>query len=340
MTIDLEGRTYQGFCGSIDNPEVDFRMASFLLKFMKYDSKNKLFTAVEESSLFRSSWNGRVIGNNLSAFLKINSEIEEKWSNINFATYYLNARIDGQTIQGVTSIMDEKDVKLSDDQFHETKRFPNHFYVMFQIQPGENYSILEETGEIKSDNQKTNKILEQNQQRAQDHFEFWKDNEGKEYLEMVETRERNYRAWVEKNNQDTLSEMRRIFPPSMREDPEKHIRSFLGEKEINSKTEDLGWVFYPGGAENEISRNYALETEDTFDYEPHQIPRFALTDEGAISMSRFLGCIPEESERCYSIIRFISENKKSEIPLGFSEYDMRDYIGWMINPTNRITLFM
>ena len=96
-------------------------------------------------------------------------------------------------------------------------------------------------------------------------------------------------------------------------------------------------ILYPTPAETIVLKKYAIPTGETLNYEPFFVPKFALTDMGEEAMTKFLGCIPNESENCYSIIKFLSERRK--IPLGFSASDMRDMVVWMTVPGKRDILW-
>lgn len=145
------------------------------------------------------------------------------------------------------------------------------------------------------------------------------------------------KKFVDAQTQETNRKMRQIFPENpSRECPgfEEFLKAILNEEEIHLGS--LDGITFPEGVERKVLRNYALKTKDTFDYPPFQIPRYALSDKGVQVVSDFLGCIPLESERCYSIIRFLAERSTQErTPLGFSRSDMQELIWWMIHPTYR-----
>jgi len=207
----------------------------------------------------------------------------------------------------------------------------------------------------------------------------WMIKEGNYHIQYIEDQNKMMNEYDEKNDQDTDSEMRRIFPEhllkktlsidhffkgfmtgretqfekdySQYEFLKKYSPEFDNEGNLLNQNGDVknkdrplsDYVdskLYFDGAENSILRNYVVKTDESYDYSIFEVPKYSLTDMGVDMMTNFLGCIPEESERCYSIIKFLSDKKqKNDVPLGFSASDMRDFVMWMTNPSKRYLLF-
>jgi hypothetical protein len=188
----------------------------------------------------------------------------------------------------------------------------------------------------------------------------WKENEGSKYFKTVDSQKR-IQDHISLTSEEVVQEMQKIFPTHLLKQV-LDIDSFLFGHLLGNvaREHDLDYVKYPflrkyappvkverdkllladslniRGAERKIFANYALKTDEVFDYNPYQIPRYALTDIGVETMTNFLGCAPEHAERCYSILRFVAnQQSNSKIPLGITARDLRDFIYWTIDPSKR-----
>jgi len=185
------------------------------------------------------------------------------------------------------------------------------------------------------------------------------NKQGNIYVQKKIDRKNNWELREKELHLRAIEETKRIFPENLVKQSEEYGKRFFAEevatgeaiakafsvKEIiKGNRHPLPENYNPnqrGMEESLFSRTTGKKTDQYFKL-PNQIqvPVYELDERSERIVSQFLGCIPDEAAKVYSILKYEKERHQGGLfqsnGLGFSQQELRDFVIWIHDPTRNL----